>query len=117
MKILLLFLALAATVQAATPAIKIKEIEALLSYLGGLDRAVFIRNGSEHTAKEAEAHIRMKWEKQTDKVKTAEDFIALCASQSSMSGARYEICLKDGKKVFADDLLKAELARMRKPKK
>jgi len=115
MKSLFLFLALTVAAQASTPATK--EIEALISYLGGLDGAVFIRNGSEHTAQEAAAHVRMKWEKQTDKVKTAEDFIVLCASQSSMSGSRYEIRLKDGRKIFADDLLKAELARLREPKK
>jgi hypothetical protein len=115
MKTLILFLAMAVTLQAATPAAK--EIESLLNYLGGLDGAVFIRNGGEHTAKEAEAHVRMKWEKQAPQIKTTEDFITLCASQSSLSSTRYEIRLKDGRKVYADDLLKAELARMRAPKK
>ena len=118
MKIVALFLALLVGAQAAGPANKVTtEIESLLTYLGGLDGAVFIRNGSEHTAKEAEAHVRMKWEKQADKIKTAEEFIALCASQSSLSGTRYEIRLKAGKTVFADDLLKTELVRMRDSKK
>lgn len=115
MKLLLLFLALAGAVHAATPATR--EIELLLAYVGGLDSATFIRNGGEHTAAEAQAHPRMKWEKQADQVKSAEDFIALCASRSSLSGARYEIRRKDGTKVYADDLLRAELARLRTPKK
>lgn len=114
MRKILLFLVLALAAHAAPP---LKEIESLLAYLGGLDGAVFIRNGSEHTAKEAETHVRMKWDKQADQIRNAEEFIALCASKSSLSGTRYEIRLKDGRKVFADDLLRAELARMRTEKK
>jgi hypothetical protein len=114
MKSLLLFLALAVAAHAAPPAGR--EIELLLAYVGGLDGAVFIRNGGEHTATEAQAHLRMKWEKQADKVKSAEDFITLCASQSALSGTRYEIRLKDGRKVYTDELLRTELARLRKPK-
>ena len=90
------------------------EIEALLSYLNNLDGAVFIRNGSEHTATEAAAHLRLKWEKQAGKIKTAEDFIALCGSKSSISGRRYQIRLKDGQLRYADELLTERLRRIRK---
>lgn len=89
------------------------EIENLLAYLGGLEGAVFIRNGSEYTAKQAAAHVRSKWEKQRAAVHTTEEFIELCASKSSQTGQCYEIRLKDGPKVFAGDLLRTELKRLR----
>jgi hypothetical protein len=113
MKTLLLFLLSAALVCAATSD---QEIETLLGKLGRLDGAVFIRNGSEHSATDAEAHLRMKWGKLKDRVRTAEDFITLCATKSSMSGQRYEIRLKDGSRIFADDYLRAELQQLRVPK-
>lgn len=122
MKLLLplLFLLCATLSHAATatptPTPPAKEIESLLAYVGGLDGAVFIRNGSEHTAKDAAAHLRTKWEQQKDQVHTAEDFITLCAAKSSLSGTPYEIRLKDGKKLPAETLLRAELLRLRAPK-
>ncbi len=107
----LVFFLLGATVcNAANPE---KEIESLLHYLGALDGAVFIRNGSEHTAPEAEAHLRTKWEKQQDQIHSAEDFIRLCGTQSSMSGTPYEIRFKDGKQMPAAEVLRAELKRLR----
>lgn len=91
-----------------------EEIEALLSYVKGLDGAVFIRNGREHSAIAAEAHLRMKWEKQAKQIATAEDFISLCASKSFVSGKRYQIRLKDGASKYADELLLEQLAIIRK---
>ena len=90
------------------------EIEALLGYLKGLDGAVFIRNGSEHTAVEAEAHLRMKWQKQTEKIISAEDFVALCGSKSSISGQRYQIRFKDGQLRYCDEVLAERLREIRK---
>lgn len=92
------------------------EIEALLGYLKHLDGAVFIRNGSEHTATEAAAHLRLKGEKQAGKIKTAEDFIALCGSKSSISGQRYQIRLNDGQLRYADELLTEYLRKVRETK-
>lgn len=90
------------------------EIEALLGYLTNMDGAVFIRNGGEHTATEAAAHLRLKWEKQAEKIKSAEDFIARCGSKSSLSGQRYQIRLKDGQIRYADELLTEHLRQIRK---
>lgn len=90
------------------------EIEALLGYMSGLDGAVFIRNGSEHTATEAAAHLRMKREKQRERTRSAEDFIALCGSKSSLSGERYQIRFKDGQLSFSDEVLTKHLVEIRK---
>lgn len=110
-----LLLGLAAVLRAAEPRV---EIEGLLTYVQQLDGAVFIRNGSEHTAAEAAAHMRMKWEKQTDKVKSAEDFIALCGTQSLLSGERYRIRFKGGRTRDSAEVLRDKLAELRNgPKK
>lgn len=109
----LLVVTLVSSLAAAAPAAN-AEIELLLRYLKGLDGAVFIRNGSEHTAGEAEAHMRLKWEKQAAKIRTAEDFIALCGTQSSLSGERYRIRFKDGSVRDSADVLAEQLAELRR---
>lgn len=108
---LLVFVSVGLVTQGAQPTVE--EIDALLGYVKQLDGAVFIRNGTEHAPAAAEAHLRMKWEKQAGKIKSAEDFIALCATKSSMSGERYRIRLKDGAVRDSAELLREELARRR----
>ncbi|MDB6173435.1 MAG: hypothetical protein JWL59_2746 [Chthoniobacteraceae bacterium] len=85
------------------------RIESLVKTLEGLKGAKFIRNGSEYGASEAGSHLRMKLAKAGDKVKTAEDFIQLCASQSYLSGKKYQIKMSDGKVVEAGAYLTARL--------
>lgn len=92
------------------------EIESLLHYIGGLHDAVFIRNGDEHTPTEAESHLRLKWSHQKDEIKTAEDFIRLCGTKSSMSGKAYAIRFADGHEEPAAEVLLKQLAVIRAPK-
>lgn len=110
---IILFAAVGLHCATATPPAAHKEIEELLHYVADLNGAVFIRNGGEHTAAEAAAHMRMKWEKQTDKVKTAEDFIALCGTQSLLSGERYRIRFKDSSTHDSAEVLREKLAELR----
>jgi len=93
------------------------EIGALLKYVSNLDGAVFTRNGTTHTAKESAAHMRMKWQRQKKKILSAENFIDLCGSKSYLSGKRYTIKLKGGTEKFSDDILKAELEKIRSASK
>ena len=89
------------------------EIESLLRYIGGLEGASFVRNGTAHTPKEAEAHLRLKWTKQEAQILTAEDFIRRCATDSSTSGKPYFIRFSDQSEVKASDLLAKQLAVVR----
>lgn len=115
MKSLWIFAALSlASIAQAASTTATAEIEALLAYVKQLDGAVFIRNGSEHAPTAAEAHLRMKWEKQSAQIKTAEDFIELCATKSSLSGERYRIRLKDGTARDSAEVLRARLADIRR---
>lgn len=107
---LCLFLATAVGVR-ATP---VDEIEALLAYVGHLDGATFIRNGSSHTPAEAAAHLRLKWENQRERIATAEDFVRLCGTMSSFSGKTYVIRFADGREEPAAQLLLRQLKVIRR---
>ena len=92
-------------------AVETARIEALITAVGSLQGAVFIRNGSEHTAAEAASHLRLKWRNASRRVHTAEEFIGYCATASSMTGRKYRIRFADGHEVESADYFRAELRR------
>jgi hypothetical protein len=96
----------------ATALTETQKIEALIQAVADLQGAVFLRNGSEHTPKQAADHLRLKWKNAGGRVKTAPDFIRYCASGSTLSGKPYEIRLKDGQTVLARDWFWTELKRL-----
>ena len=92
-----------------------KKIHFLLNNISEL-KAVFIRNGSEHTPEQAVNHLKMKleraqksWFAPTKEKWTAELFIEKIASQSSLSGRSYLIKFNNGKTVTAREWLLARL--------
>lgn len=97
---------------APAPAPEAQKIEALIQAVAGLQGAVFLRNGAEHTPQAAAEHLRLKWKNAGSRVKTAPDFIERCASGSSVSGQPYRIRLRDGRTVLARDWLWTELKRL-----
>lgn len=104
-----------ATVLSKAPKAQLTEsqkIEELILSLKGMKNAVFVRNGSEHSSQEAAEHLKTKWKKHSDKIKTAEDFIEHLATKSSMTGELYMIRLADGKKVPAGNLLHNRLKQL-----
>jgi hypothetical protein len=85
------------------------KIQYLITSVENLDGAKFIRNGSEHLPKDAADHLRMKLQKAGKRVKTVDDFIKLCASQSYLSGEPYQIRFADGKTVKTADYFRGLL--------
>lgn len=92
-----------------------EKIEYLLRTLGG-SGLQFERNGSLHSGKEAEAHLRKKYESaknswfappQSDW--TALLFIEKVGSKSSLSGSPYSVILSNGDKVTAENWFKQKL--------
>lgn len=73
------------------------KIERLILGIAELENATFIRNGGEHTAREAADHLRSKWQSGKGQIQTAEQFIEGIASKSSLSGTPYEIRFADGR--------------------
>ncbi|MEY2562734.1 MAG: hypothetical protein QOH88_927 [Verrucomicrobiota bacterium] len=56
----------------------------------------FIRNGSDYDGAAGAKHLRTKLNYAGDRVKTAEDFVKYCASESSFTHQKYKIRLADG---------------------
>jgi len=75
------------------------EIDALIDRVAHAKGVVFIRNGSDHTAAEAAAHLQRKRAAAGDKVRTPEQFIDVLGSRSSMTGTPYRVRLPDGREV------------------
>lgn len=79
-----------------------EKIQYLISSVEVLKGAKFIRNGKAYEARMAGDHLRLKLKAAGDQIKTAEDFIRLCASKSSVSGEPYLIRFSDGSTVKAE---------------
>ncbi len=90
------------------------EIEALLSQLAA-SGCQFKRNGSWHTAAEAQVHLRRKLDYLVDKgaVASAEQFIERAASKSSLSGQVYQVKCGSQAAVASGAWLHAALQRLR----
>lgn len=89
-----------------------KAVQHLMNYVSesGL---TFIRNSSSYTSTEAAEHMNNKYQHFKADIKTAEDFIELCATKSIMSGKPYLIIDKQGNEIRTSEWLKAELAAYR----
>lgn len=81
------------------------RIRHLINYVSGLENAVFIRNGTEHEAKEAAEHLEMKWQNAGRRVRTAEQFIDRVATKSFLTGNIYYIIMPDGKRRPSSEVL------------
>jgi hypothetical protein len=64
------------------------EVEYLLTAVGS-SNCVFVRNGTRHSAANAESHLRMKYGKTRRYIDNADEFITKLASESSWTGKPY----------------------------
>ena len=102
-------LALLSGAVGAQDTIEKKKIAMLISSVEHLEGAIFTRNGSEYTGKEAAEHLRIKLNNADKRVQTAEDFIRLCASKSYISGKPYMIRTSDGKTTKSEEYFREKL--------
>jgi hypothetical protein len=113
---LLAFLVSIGTVAgAATPSMSTQaEIAHLLSYLES-SRCEFYRNGAWHDSREARAHLEKKksYLMKRSLVGSAEDFIDMAATASSVSGEKYMVRCRPSPAVPSSEWLRAELGRFR----
>ena len=92
------------------------EINYLLDFVE-ISGCEFYRNGSWYDSVQAQEHLRKKYDyfSTRDRILTAEDFIALAASESSFSGIAYEIrCGAGCTTITTREWLLGVLARYRK---
>lgn len=90
------------------------EIGSLLSKLAA-SGCRFKRNGSWHSAAEARTHLQRKFDYLAEKsmVNSAEQFIELAATRSSMSGRAYSVQCGDEAAVPSGMWLASQLRAMR----
>ena len=97
---------------AADEQIAKREIEFLLTSVGNSE-CVFVRNGSRHSAVEAESHLRLKYGKTYKHIDDANEFIEKLASQSSWTGKPYTIDCPGADPQASRDWLTARLQAYR----
>jgi hypothetical protein len=103
-------LLLAAPAQAGSLSlVEAQKIEYLITAIESLQDAQFIRNGIGYDSKAAAEHLRSKLRVAGPRVSTADDFIRLCASASSVSGTPYQIRFGDGHTVTSEAYLRQKL--------
>ena len=78
-----------------------QSIDYLLKYIAN-SKVVFIRNGTEYTPTQGVDHVKAKYAHFKNEIKTPQDFIRLCASQSLLSKKPYLVRLADGKEMRLD---------------
>ena len=71
------------------------------------------RNGSIHTGQEAVEHITKKYRYFEDDTETAEDFIELSATKSTLSGRHYQVHCPNQASQTSKHWLLAELTKFR----
>jgi len=91
------------------------KIDYLIDSIAQLHDAVFIRNATDYSSTQAADHLRLKLRNAGARVRTAEDFIACCATASSMSGEKYRIRFADGRVVDNAVFLRQKLADYHRP--
>ncbi|BBU95056.1 DUF5329 family protein [Providencia hangzhouensis] len=103
---LVLFLSVFVTTQALalSPEEKVRT-ESLLAELGKQQNLTFTRNGTEHSAADAESHLRLKLRKTEKRLKTTEQFIDNVASKSSITGEEYQVKDAQGNVIPANKYL------------
>jgi len=85
---------LSSTAFAEKPVTQDKDTQQAISYLIDVvtnSHLTFIRNGKKYSGKEAAEHMMDKFKYFKAQVKSPEDFIRLCASESLLSGKPYRV--------------------------
>lgn len=93
-------------IQLEPPEISEREkIEYLISHVENLKDAFFIRNGRTHSPEDAAKHLRTKLRHSKNHINTAEEFIQICATRSSLTGRKYLITFSDGRTIESGEYL------------
>ncbi|MEP6822889.1 MAG: DUF5329 family protein [Chthoniobacterales bacterium] len=97
------FLALLPTWANARDAHEQARIDFLLRSVETAKGVTFIRNGSEYGGPAAAQHLRQKLNYGGERLKTAENFIKYCATESSFTHRKYKVRTSDGVTKDASD--------------
>jgi uncharacterized short protein YbdD (DUF466 family) len=107
--LLLMLLSLISGYAYAQDSSEVAKIRYLIGSVEALQGVTFLRNGGEYDARKAADHLRLKLKTAGNRVKTAEDFIRLCGSKSSVSGEAYRMRFPDGTTMYAEAFFRERL--------
>jgi len=98
----------------AAPGTSVYEIRKMEYLLERISRSasVFIRNGQEHTGVIAALHMRWKYVRYKNEVKTGDDFVRKVANGSRKTREDYRIKMRDGQIYRSTEILLNELAEL-----
>jgi hypothetical protein len=107
-----LLLALVTAVPCSLPAREAREQARIDFLIRGVETATnvkFVRNGTEYDGVAGAKHLRRKLDYAGERVKTADDFVKYCASESSFTHQKYKIRAADGTTTDAATYFHAKL--------
>ena len=106
-KFLIIFLLLVTEATAS----HMSDSQKIRALLMAIERSnlVFIRNGVEHSAREAREHLERKLSRAGSRIGTAEQFIQHIASRSSVTGTPYYVKYPDGSTIEVSVWLRRKL--------
>jgi hypothetical protein len=107
-----ILLALAASLPCSLWARDMREQARIDFLIRGVETATnvkFVRNGTEYDGAAGAKHLRLKLGYAGERVKTAEDFVKYCASESSFTHQKYKIRAADGTLTDATTYFHAKL--------
>ncbi len=110
--LILLSMLLSGVVNADVPVMQRQEVEHLLAFIKN-SGCILDRNGTDYPAKKGLQHIKKKYDYFRDDIKNTEDFIALAATKSTMSGEYYKVKCTGKKIVTTQHWLLSELKKYR----
>ena len=104
----------AVTARAEVPSTAKAEIDHLLTFVAS-SGCEFYRNGTWYDGKKGQSHLQDKfsWLQGRDMIKQTADFIALAATESSLSHQAYKVRCNGGVEVESAKWLNDELTRYR----
>jgi hypothetical protein len=94
---------------------EMRKIALLLEHVKNMEGATFVRNGSDHSPKDAAEHLESKLAAANRENMTAPGFIDIIASKSLVTDEVYTIRLKDGSTVPTGEYLRKELEKIEHP--
>ena len=103
---------LGSAVFADVPAAQMHEVNHLFAFIKN-SACIINRNGTDYPAEKSLQHIKKKYDYFRDEIKSTEDFIALAASKSTMSGEHYRVTCPGEKTVNTQTWLLSELKKYR----
>ena len=98
--------------RAAADELEQARIDRLIRFVETRKEMVFVRNGKDHSCREAAMFLRAKYAKLGEHVTTAAQFIYQIASRSSTTGEPYKVRFADGHMLPAAKVLREELSRI-----